>query len=612
MSSQNYIVNNKTLVSNIDNKSSSSKVPLKEPTLKLNMEEFREMTRLKTAGDEIGIEDLKKKVRQRMELELTSDITRIATASTNNKKTATSKQAKATTATTSSPSGNVSVKFDKSTAVNHKKIENVSTYKNGNMVSNEDKKVAVKKAKPVTTTTSKSTSEILTINKEKQKEKSKSSGSTSNINHGSNKGKSTVIRQENSTSSTSTSKGINGILFNNKGRQSTINKEVTGIKVSSSSSGLIANKPVSKFEKCVERWKSCREFGGKYRPLELFLPREILNDKSKMITVEKIAKEFELERLRKLLEHDKEKPNGNKKLAQRRIDNLNNFGKNYTRLEIAAVRNEEGPKEEQKIRAHIAFLNEKNIIKKKITMLDVIEDPYYLKKGLEQFQKYLQQKETEKDVGRRGKLKGTLEFKRQEEERKRKRQQTSEIERKSEKLGGKLAEQKRHQESVAEIKRRQERERARRVSKAGVQHRHNRLEDLRSRNSNAPKNETSKPTSLKKRTLDERSEVSSSSRAPKRRNVGSSELDICSLDETTVNENLSSIIHQIFRPGRKPMYGMIDDHDDDAMEVSGYEVLREEARSSRIARKEDEDEERAEQQRRIRKLNKKKARGAGI
>jgi hypothetical protein len=548
------------------------------------------------------------------------DPTRTATTPISNRKTVTSKQAKSTNSTTSSPSGNVSVKNDKNAAINHKRIEtNVSTSKNGNMVSNKDKKVTVKKEKPITTTTLKSTSEILTINKEKQKEKSKTSGSTSKINHGSNKGKSTDIRQENSTSSTPTSKVINGILLNNKGRQTSVNKEV---KVSSKTNGLIANKSVLKFEKCVERWKSCREREDKYKPLELFLPPEILNDKNKMITVEKIAKEFELERLRKLLEQDKEKPNSNKRLAQKRIENLNNFGKNYTRLEIAAVRNEEGPKEDQKIRAYIAFLNEKNIIKnKKITPLDIIEDPHYLRKGLEQFQKFLQQKEMEKDLERKRKLKGAGELKRQEkleEERKRKRQQTLVIERKGEKLGGKLAEQKRHQGNVAETKRRQEieRERAHRVSKAGVQHRHNRIEeDLRSKHSNAPKklmsnrSEASKSTSLKKRTFDERSEVSPSSRAQKRRNVGNSELDICRLDEATVNRNLSSIIHSIVRPGRRPIYGMVDDHDDDAMEVSGYEVLREEARSSRLARKEDEDEERAEQQRRIRKLNRKKTQG---
>ncbi|RGB23961.1 hypothetical protein C1646_727220 [Rhizophagus diaphanus] len=614
MSSQTDTVNNKTSVSNLDNKTSSSKVPLKEPTLKLNMEEYREMKRLKAVGDMTAIENLEKKVRQRMKLELASDPTRTATTSMSNKKTATSKQVKSTITTSSNPSGNVSVKNDKPAVVNHKRIEtNVSTSKNGNMVSSEDKKVSVKKTKPNTTTTLKSTSEILTINKEKQKEKSKPSGSTSKINYGPNKEKSAAIRQENLTSSTSTSKVTNGILLNNKGRQSGVNKDMSGIKVPSSTS---ANKSVLKFEKYVERWKSYRERDEKYKPLELFLPPEILNDKNRMITIEKIAKEFELERLRKLLKQDMEKPNGNKKLAQKRIENFNNFGKTYTRLEIAAARNEEGPKTDQKIRAHIAFLNEKNIINKKITSLDVIADPHYLKKGLEQFQKFLQHKEME----RKRKLKGTWEFNRQEkleEERKRKRQQTLEIEKKSEKLGGKLAEQKRHHESVAETKRRQEieRERARRVSKAEVQHRHNRMEDLRSKNSNASKktmtnrSEATKSTSLKKRTFDERSEVSPSSRAQKRRNVGSNELDICRLDEATVNRNLSSIIHNIVRPGRRPIYGMIDDHDDDAMEVSGYEVLREEARSSRLAKKEDDDEERAEQQRRLRKLNKKKVRG---
>lgn len=72
MSSQTDTVNNKTSVSNLDNKTSSSKVPLKEPTLKLNMEEYREMKRLKAVGDVTAIENLEKKVRQRMELELAS------------------------------------------------------------------------------------------------------------------------------------------------------------------------------------------------------------------------------------------------------------------------------------------------------------------------------------------------------------------------------------------------------------------------------------------------------------------------------------------------------------------------------------------------------------
>jgi protein SPT2 len=193
-----------------------------------------------------------------------------------------------------------------------------------------------------------------------------------------------------------------------------------------------------------------------------------------------------------------------------------------------------------------------------------------------------------------------------EEERKRKHQF---LERKGE---GKLAEQKRHQVSMAETKRRQEK-----IIKAEpIQRRHNQIEDLRSKHisSNAPKkmmtnrSEASTSTLLKKRTFDERSDAAPS-RAPKRRNFGNNELDICRMDEASINRNMSTIIHSILRPGRRPIYGMVDDRDDDIMEVSGYEVLREEARSSRLARKEDEDEERAENLRRTKKLNRKKVQG---
>ena len=65
MSSQTNTFNNQT-------KSSSSKVPSKEPRLVFNLDEFREMKKLESAGDVIAIENLKKKVRQRMELEQTS------------------------------------------------------------------------------------------------------------------------------------------------------------------------------------------------------------------------------------------------------------------------------------------------------------------------------------------------------------------------------------------------------------------------------------------------------------------------------------------------------------------------------------------------------------
>ncbi|RIA91817.1 hypothetical protein C1645_766625 [Glomus cerebriforme] len=602
------------------NDSSSTKVPSKEPTLKFNMVEYRELKKLESAGDIAGVQDLKKKVLQRME-SASGSATTTSTTSTDDKKTVVSKQVKTTT---SSSSGNVPIKNDKNdknTAINHKRPE-ATISKNSNMVSNEDKKVAVKKVKSFITTTSKSPNESSTINKEKFKEKPKSFTSSSRMTNGNVTSNKVTNRQEKASSLSSTSKGTNGNLFNNKSKQVTGNKEKTGTKISSNMNGV---KSVPRLETFVELWKLRREKGEKYKPLELFLPPEILNNKDRMVTVEKIAKEFELERLRRLLEQDKEKPNGNKKLAQGRIENLNNFGKNYSRLEIAALRNEKGPKKDHQIRAYITFLNEKNIIKhKKITSLDVIEDPNYLKKGIELFkeikqnkEKSLQRKEMEKpkDLERKRKFEEMSWQERLEEERKHKRQHKLEVEKKREKPEGNLVGQKRRQESMAETKRRheEERERARRkqkiFTKAEVQHHHNRIEDLRSKHGNAPnkmisnRSELSKSTSLKKRTFDERSPYS---RVPKR-NVGGDELDIYGLDEATVNQNISSIIHSIVRPGRRPIYGIVDDNDDDVMEASSFDVFREEARSSRLAKKEDEDEERAEQQRRLKKLNRKKA-----
>ena len=55
-----------TLASNPDDDKSSS-----SSRLVFNIEEFREMKRLETAGDVVAVKDLKK-VRQRTELELTS------------------------------------------------------------------------------------------------------------------------------------------------------------------------------------------------------------------------------------------------------------------------------------------------------------------------------------------------------------------------------------------------------------------------------------------------------------------------------------------------------------------------------------------------------------
>ena len=57
MSSQTNIFNNQT-------KSSSSKVPSKEPRLVFNLEEFREMKRLEATGDEVTVKNLLKKVHQ--------------------------------------------------------------------------------------------------------------------------------------------------------------------------------------------------------------------------------------------------------------------------------------------------------------------------------------------------------------------------------------------------------------------------------------------------------------------------------------------------------------------------------------------------------------------
>jgi hypothetical protein len=185
-------------------------------------------------------------------------------------------------------------------------------------------------------------------------------------------------------------------------------------------------------------------------PLEFFLPPVILNDMNSMHTVEKISKEFELERLKRILDLDKKKSIGNKRLlVQEKIDHLNTFGKDYTRLEIAAARNKKGPKKDKQIRAYIDFLNKNNIIKdEKVTSLDVIQNPYYLEEGLEQFQKVKQNREKSlqrKDNGleRKRKLEVMCQEK-SDEERKRRR---FEVERRSEKLQGKFAVQKRQQES---------------------------------------------------------------------------------------------------------------------------------------------------------------------
>ncbi|KAF0411910.1 hypothetical protein F8M41_008102 [Gigaspora margarita] len=69
-----------------------------------------------------------------------------------------------------------------------------------------------------------------------------------------------------------------------------------------------------------------------------------------------------------------------------------------------------------------------------------------------------------------------------------------------------------------------------------------------------------------------------------------------SIDEMDV----SSIIQSIFRRGRdRPIRRYDDDDDDDLMEASAVEVFSEEARSSKIGRKEDEEQERLDQQRRL-------------
>jgi hypothetical protein len=148
---------------------------------------------------------------------------------------------------------------------------------------------------------------------------------TSKINHGSDKGKADAM---------STSKGINGVW-----------------------------PKVLELEYCIKQWIPYRGKVEKYMPLEFFLPPKILNDMNCMITVEKISKEFELERLKRILDLDKKKSIGNKRLlVQERIDHLKNFGKDYTRLEIAAARINKGPKKDQQIWDYIAFLNEKNIL----------------------------------------------------------------------------------------------------------------------------------------------------------------------------------------------------------------------------------------------------------
>ena len=92
---------------------------------------------------------------------------------------------------------------------------------------------------------------------------------------------------------------------NNKGRQSA---EKIGIKRTSDLDAQI-------LEHYIKQWKIYRGKGERYTPLESFLPRTILNDTNSMLTVEKIAKEFELERLKRLLDQDKKKPNGNKRFV---------------------------------------------------------------------------------------------------------------------------------------------------------------------------------------------------------------------------------------------------------------------------------------------------------
>ncbi|CAG8800765.1 11578_t:CDS:1, partial [Racocetra persica] len=79
------------------------------------------------------------------------------------------------------------------------------------------------------------------------------------------------------------------------------------------------------------------------------------------------------------------------------------------------------------------------------------------------------------------------------------------------------------------------------------------------------------------------------SRPSKRQHIRDREDNI---DET----NVSSIIQSIFRRNR-PIRHFDDDDDDDLMEASAMDVFNEEARSSKIGRKEDEEQERLDQQR---------------
>ncbi|CAG8592363.1 10440_t:CDS:2, partial [Funneliformis mosseae] len=625
--------------------SSSARVSMGEP-LKFNMNEYLEKRKLELAGDTIGLEELEKKVRQRMESELAS----------------VAKQEIPTTKTsTLNTGGDVSVNKCKNGVVTQKRQQATSSTSkvSGNVTTNdEEKKAAVKNERTIATATSKlknTSSGSLPVNKEKQaglnQIKSKSSlsvpkgvtGISAVINKGkpiskgiggnliANKVKQSIpFHLEKPTSLTSTSKSIGGNLPNNKGKQAVYQGKVTSTsdklhpkqvaikqektRTLSRSSNKSAIKSIPRLQMYVERWKLSREKDGKYKPLELFLPSEILNDKNYMPTVEQIAREFEFERLRRLLEQDKEKSDGDKKLDRKRIEHLN------TRLEIAAFRNEKGPKKDEQIRAHIAFLNEKNFFKNKVTPLDVIENPNLLKKGFEQFQEQQRKKSQEKGLQRKDIEKQLLERKRAGEtwERDLQRKEKFTEGRKMEKRS---ADKRRHQERVVETKRRQEnftearrkleveKERARRQkSSAETEGRFKRVVDdtLRPGHHNVQKKRITNgnETLHKKRKFDERSEATSSSRV-KRRNTGNDEFDIYRLDEETLKQNMSSIIHSLIRPGRRPIHGMVDDNDDDIMEVSGYQVLREEARSSRLAKQEDEEEERLEQQRRMKKKDKK-------
>ena len=279
----------------------------------------------------------------------------------------------------------------------------------------------------------------------------------------------------------------------------------------------------------------------------------ILHDTNSMLIVEKIAREFELERLKSLLDLDMKRSKGNKRLlAQKKIEHLNNFGKDYTRLEIAAARIDKGPKKDEQIWDYIAFLNEKNILDTWVTPLNVIENPiYYLKLSFEQL---LQRKDN--NLERKRKLEGTCQEKSDKE---RKRTRRLEVERKSEKLQGKFAVQKRQQERVAETKRRQEVERERARKAKDLRSQHSNTEKIttnasfkkrdmdkevgreRAHKPKTCKSEVLKSTSLKKRAFDERSDAPPSFRASKRRNVGNRELDICEMRTKNMHSALEKL-----------------------------------------------------------------------